>query len=150
MGYSNSYKAIFFDVNKAREKPTTTDALQDAELSKPDNSLISNLNNPAAAAGGGWFSKNPSTQSSTTSKSIFKIGGEVAEDRRMTKEAFNSLIQQMVPLQGDLCPQKGKMANPFNNNIMPDLSCPGLKMGGRRMNKTKKHGKSKKRYTRRH
>jgi hypothetical protein len=38
----------------------------------------------------------------------------------------------MVPIQGDLCPLKGEMFNPFNNQIMPDLSCPGSKFGGRR------------------
>jgi hypothetical protein len=62
----------------------------------------------------------------------FKIGGPVAEDRRMTSQAFNSLVQKMVPIQGDLCPLKGEMFNPFNNQIMPDLSCPGSKFGGRR------------------
>ena len=70
----------------------------------------------------------------------FKIGGPVAEDRRMTLQAFNTLIQQMVLIQGDLCPLSGKMFNPFNNQIMPDLSCPGLKInfGGRRTRKSKK------------
>ena len=78
------------------------------------------------------------------------FGGPVAEDRRMTLQAFNTLIQQMVLIQGDLCPLSGKMFNPFNNQIMPDLSCPGLKInfGGRRTRKStklkyKKH-KSKK------
>jgi hypothetical protein len=50
----------------------------------------------------------------------------------MTSQAFNSLVQKMVPIQGDLCPLKGEMFNPFNNQIMPDLSCPGSKFGGRR------------------
>ena len=42
-----------------------------------------------------------------------KFGGPLAEDRRMIKEAFNTLIQQMVLLQGNLCPQKdlSKMIN---------------------------------------
>ena len=68
------------------------------------------------------------------------FGGPVAEDRRMTLQAFNTLIQQMVLIQGDLCPLSGKMFNPFNNQIMPDLSCPGLKInfGGRRTRKSKK------------
>jgi hypothetical protein len=69
-------------------------------------------------------------------KQIF--GGPVAEDIRMTLQAFNTLIQQMVPIQGDLCPQSGKIFNPFNNQIMPNLSCPGLKIGGRRKLKTRK------------
>jgi hypothetical protein len=75
----------------------------------------------------------------------FKIGGPVAEDRRMTFQAFNVLIEEMVPIQGDLCPQHGKMATPFNDKIMPDLSCPGSKFGGRR--RTRKF-KNKKRNTR--
>jgi hypothetical protein len=68
------------------------------------------------------------------------FGGPVSEDRRMTLQAFNTLIQQMVPIQGELCPLSGKMFNPFNNQIMPDLSCPGLKInfGGRRKLKSKK------------
>jgi len=69
-------------------------------------------------------------------KQIF--GGPVAEDIRMTLQAFNTLIQQMVPIQGELCPQNGKIFNPFNNQIMPNLSCPGLKIGGRRKLNTRK------------
>ena len=75
----------------------------------------------------------------------------------MTKQAFDTLIQQMVTLQGNLCPQRGQMSNPFNNQIMPDLSCPGLKFGGKKYNrkftrklKTIKHKKSKTRHSRRH
>ena len=75
----------------------------------------------------------------------FKIGGPIAEDRRMTMQAFNSLVQQMVPIQGDLCPQKGKLFNPFNNQIMPDLSCPGLKFGGIRRTRKFKNKKRKSR-----
>jgi hypothetical protein len=56
----------------------------------------------------------------------------------MTTQAFNALIQQMVPIQGDLCPQSGKMFNPFNNQVMPDLSCPGLKIGGKSKLNTRK------------
>jgi hypothetical protein len=72
----------------------------------------------------------------TPQKQIF--GGPVAEDIRMTTQAFNALIQQMVPIQGDLCPQSGKMFNPFNNQVMPDLSCPGLKIGGKSKLNTRK------------
>ena len=69
-----------------------------------------------------------------------KFGGPVAEDIRMTLQAFNQLIKEMVPLQGELCPLKGKMVNPFNNQAMPDLSCPSLKFGGKRRNtKRRKH-----------
>lgn len=155
MGQSANYKAIFFDVNKAREKPTNIDAVEEIELTKVDPNAVAQLEvveslpSTAAAAGGGLFS-------SFTSKPIIKIGGEVAEDRKVTKQAFDTLIQQMVPLQGNLCPQKGQMSNPFNNQIMPDLSCPGLKFGGKRRSskfsrklRTRKHKKSNKSRTRR-
>ena len=79
----------------------------------------------------------------------------------MTKQAFDTLIKQMVTLQGNLCPQKGQMSNPFNNQVMPDLSCPGAKFGGKKTKKQRKSknltrklsGKqkgSKRRYSRRH
>jgi hypothetical protein len=42
----------------------------------------------------------------------------------------------MVPLQGNLCPLKGKIVNPFDNQVMPNLGCPGIKFGG--SNKYKK------------
>ena len=78
----------------------------------------------------------PVVAQGTPQKQIF--GGPVAEDIRMTTQAFNALIQQMVPIQGDLCPQSGKMFNPFNNQVMPDLSCPGLKIGGKSKLNTRK------------
>ena len=177
IGEPSSYKAIFFDVNKAREIPTTTDAAEEVQLSQPDPLAVAQLQtNNAPVTGGGWFSSmtskvpsfgtpkttptststatSTSTSTSTStprSKLIMKIGGEVSEDRRMTKDAFNSLVQQAVPLQGNLCPQKGQMVNPFNNSIMPDLSCPGSKFGGKSRNrKTIKHRRTKKHYTRKH
>lgn len=60
------------------------------------------------------------------------IGGKVAEDIRMTLQSFQLLVQNMKPLQGNLCPQNGIInPNPFNNQIMPDLSCSGIKFGGK-------------------
>lgn len=154
MGQNSNYKAIFFDVNKARERPSNIDAVEEVELTKVDPNAIVQLeaSESAPITGGGFFSSLTSKSSTPTSNSSIKIGGEVAEDRKMTKQAFDTLIQQMVPLQGNLCPQKGQMSNPFNNQIMPDLSCPGLKFGGRRRSKklkTKKQRKSKRRYSRR-
>lgn len=149
MGQSGNYKAIFFDVNKAREKPSNIDAVEEVELTKVDPNAAAQLEvtESTPVAGGGLFS-------SSTSKPMIKIGGEIAQDGKMTKLAFDTLIQQMVTLQGNLCPQKGQMSNPFNNQIMPDLSCPGLKFGGKRRSKpfrkTKKQRKSKRRYSRRH
>jgi len=132
-----SYKVVFFDVNKARETPTDIDAKQEAEL--------------AAAPG-------PVTGGSR--KLVGGLGGPVAEDKRMTMTAFNALISAMVPLSGNLCPQSAPqptaVANPFNNQLAPDLSCPGAVVGGRkRTNKTKKHTKTiasrrNKRYSKRY
>jgi hypothetical protein len=155
MGQSANYKAIFFDVNKARERPTTIDVVEEVELTKVDPNAAAQLEviESSQAAGGSLFSSLKSNVSIPT----VKIGGEVAEDRKMTKQAFDTLIQQMVTLQGNLCPQRGQMSNPFNNQIMPDLSCPGLKFGGKKYNrkftrklKTRKHKKSKRRHSRRH
>ena len=105
------------------------------------------VESPPSTAGGGLFSSFKS-ETTTTSKPLIKIGGEIAEDRKMTKQAFDTLIQQMVTLQGNLCPQKGQMSNPFNNQVMPDLSCPGAKFGGKKYRrkltrklKTRKHKK---------
>jgi hypothetical protein len=143
MGQSSNYKAIFFDVNKAREKPSNIDAVEEIELTKVDPNAAAQLEvvESGPVTGGGFFSSIGTKSSTPISSPLIKIGGEIAEDRKMTKQAFDTLIQQMVPLQGNLCPQKGQMANPFNNQVMPDLSCPGAKFGGK---KTKKQRKSKK------
>jgi len=91
-----------------------------------------------------------------TSSLTPKIGGKVSEDRRMTLQSFNNLIGQMVPMNNtDLCPQAGQMANPttFTNEIMPDLSCPGSKFGGKRRRTTrrnKRRNKSRNRKIKRH
>ena len=80
-----------------------------------------------------------------TISKLTKIGGEVAEDRRVTNQAFNTLVQKMVPLQQDnLSPLQGEIVNPFNNDIMPNLSCPGTKFTGG----SKKRGRSYKSVTR--
>jgi hypothetical protein len=161
MGESTNYKTIFFDVNKAREIPTTIDAVEETNLNMKAggffNSLKPNLN---YNLGTGVKPKQGVKNNQVVNKNSFssfnntlkvpnvKIGGKVSEDRRMTLNAFNQLIQLMVPLSGNLCPPSGKMANPFNNEIMPDLSCPASKFGGKR--KTKKTKKSKKSKTRRY
>lgn len=127
-----TYKAVFFDVNKSREKPSNIDAAQEIELAKP-----------APQQGGRRF--------------VGGIGGPVAEDRRMTFAAFNVLMSKMVPLSGNFCPQKPPqpeaMVNPFNAQIMPDLSCPGAVVTGGRKKRTRhinrKRTSSRKRNTRR-
>jgi hypothetical protein len=57
----------------------------------------------------------------------------------------------MVSLKDNLCPQSGTMANPFNNQLMPDLSCIGTKIGGRKTrryknNKNKEKNKKSKKH----
>ena len=164
MGQNANYKAIFFDVNKAREMPSAIDAQIDNQLNNQQplvgggifGSMFGSKAPVAAAQGSqgaaaqgvvaqgvvapvaaqGVAKVMPIQQKSMIPS--FKIGGPVAEDRRMTLQAFNTLIQQMIQIQGDLCPLSGKMFNPFNEQIMPDLSCPGLKIGGRRTRKSKK------------
>jgi hypothetical protein len=137
-----NYKAVFFNVNRSRSKPDNIDLLQEGELEKVDPNASAQLSateaTAVAAAGEGFDFSMP--KFTTPNVNMPKFGGPVAEDIRMTLQAFNQLIQEMVPLQGELCPLKGKMVNPFNNQTMPDLSCPGLKFGGkRRHTKRRKH-----------
>jgi hypothetical protein len=161
MGQAANYKAIFFDVNKSRERPSNIDAVEEIELTKVDPNAAAQLevteSGPVTGTGGGLFSSFTSKSSPPISSPLIKIGGEIAEDRKMTKQAFDTLIQQMVPLQGNLCPQKGQMSSPFNNQIMPDLSCPGAKFGGKKYRRKlsrklsrRKHKKSKRHHSRRH
>jgi hypothetical protein len=133
-----NYQVVFFDVNKAREKPTNVDVIQEKELN-----AVGQQGGRRRLAGG--------------------FGGPVAEDRRVTFTAFNALIRGMKPLSpSDLCPQKGDIVDPFtgNNDIMPDLSCPGAVTGGRKKkiyshkkrhprHATRKRDGSRKRATRR-
>ena len=159
MGQTGNYKTIFFDVNKAREIPNNLDKAIDAQLQTPVqgqvaggffDSMFGSTPAPAPVAQGapvapvaakplqGQTAPVLTAVKAQPQKQTF--GGPVAEDRRMTLQAFNTLIQQMVLIQGDLCPLSGKMFNPFNNQIMPYLSCTGLKInfGGRRTRKSKK------------
>ena len=166
MGQTANYKVIFFDVNKAREVANNLDVQIDNQLNNPQPVTV----------GGGFFDflkpkpvpvQTPVVQAQaqgvqaqaqgvvpTQQKSMFKmpkLGGKIAEDIRMTKEAFNMLIQQMVPLQGNLCPQKGQMSNPFNNQTTPDLSCPSIKFGiGGNRRYTRKPIKNKKQKSKKH
>ena len=147
MGQSSGFKAIFFDVNKARETPTTIDAVEEVELQKADPNMAKELEagneseTSSNIVGGRSMFSSYSSYSSVKPPTM-KIGGSVAEDKRMTLDAFNTLVKEMVPLTGDLCPVNGQMSNPFNNKIMPNLSCPKTQVGGKR--RTKKYKKSKK------
>jgi hypothetical protein len=151
MGQNANYKAVFFNVNRSRSKPDNTDAVQEAELVKVDPNASAQLSATEAssvpAAGGGFdfsMAKFTTPKFTTTKVNMPKFGGPVAEDIRMTLQAFNQLIEEMVPLQGELCPLKGKMVNPFNNQTMPDLSCPSLKFGGKRHRTKRRKQYSKK------
>jgi hypothetical protein len=167
MEENGKYYAIFFDVNKAREMPNNLDSAIDTELQTPVQAQVGGGvfdsffgSKPAQGAAQGAAQgvavtakplqgqtapvltavKAPAPVLTPAQPQKQMFGGPVSEDRRMTLQAFNTLIQQMVPIQGELCPLSGKMFNPFNNQIMPDLSCPGLKInfGGRRIRKSKK------------
>jgi hypothetical protein len=129
MGQNANYKAIFFNVNRARTQPNNTDIVQEAELAKVDPNASEQLK----ASGGGMFNS-----FSKPKINMPKIGGPVAEDVRMTLQAFNNLIKEMIPITGELCPLQGKMVHPFSEEIMPDLSCPGLKFGGKKRRNTKR------------
>ena len=188
MGQLANYKVIFFNVNQSREKPTNVDAQLDSELSKVTPNTSGNLPlEGMTPSGGGWFSfgskqaqgiqmPEPTNTPIQPKKSLMsfnmpniktpainipKIGGQVAEDVRMTQQAFNNLVSQMVNLTGDFCPQSGNMAiNIFNQQMMPDLSCPGAKFGGKKLKRRTRHNrkskklkkmkKSKKQKTRKH
>ena len=174
MGQNANYKAIFFDVNKSREIATgDVDVQIENQNIKPEpvkvgGGFLNSVFRPkqpavatvpavaavatvpavpavAAVATAPAVAQGVTVTQKKSSFPSFKIGGPIAEDRRMTMQAFNSLVQQMVPIQGDLCPQKGKLFNPFNNQIMPDLSCPGLKFGGIRRTRKFKNKKRKSR-----
>lgn len=166
MGQNANYKAIFFDVNKSREFSTGgVDVQIENQNMKPEpvkvgGGFLNSMFRPKQPAQPVAQAITPVAQpvqavpvvvqgvtvsQKKSSLPSFKIGGPIAEDRRMTMQAFNSLVQQMVQIQGDLCPQKGKLFNPFNNQIMPDLSCPGLKFGGIRRTRKFKNKKRKSR-----
>jgi len=137
-GSNNAYKAVFFDVNDARQSPTSTDIAEESELTA------------TPTLGGAMFSAISNSIPTSLTKNIstirmpnIKFGGAVAEDIRMSMNAFNSFIQQMVHLSGDLCPQKGNIVSPFNNTMMPYLSVSSAKFGGSGIRK-KKSKKSKK------
>jgi hypothetical protein len=154
MGQSTSYKTIFFDVNKAREMPIQNDESTPNSM-QGGVSFLNRFTSPRPVvssppvANGTKNNIVPNVKIPNVKIPNVKIGGAVSQDRRMTLNAFNQLIESMVPLNGNLCPQTGQMANPFNNQIMSDLSCPGSKFGGgkyrkktNRKNKTRK-GKSR-------
>jgi hypothetical protein len=140
----DKWGVIFFSLNEARLKPNNTDALLE-ETAKLETG---NNNDPNNIVGGGIFEDlltlfSPATSNSTTFQktevkqintpdmkmsgikmSGIKIGGPVAQDVRVTREAFKKLIDKMDPLVGNFNPQKGKMAeNVFNNKLMPEIGC---------------------------
>lgn len=149
MGENGEFKAAFFNVNKARETASNLDIQEEVQegQEKPESETIlqseqGNLKSEQDNLKGAGL---PTSISSL--KPSIKFGGKVAEDVRMTPTAFNSLIGKMAPLQGDLCPQEGTIENPFNDKIMPDLSCPISSAtgatGGRKRTQRKRKSKSK-------
>jgi hypothetical protein len=156
LGENNNYKAIFFDVNKARQAPTNLDGQLEQEIKEEKGVQISEIKSDVVP---GEVIEPPQKileepkvpiedPTSVTSPEVLaggkympKIGGEVAEDIRMTARAFNNFIITMKPIiDPNKCPQKGEMSDPFDNQVMPNLSCPGAKFdysGGRKTRKCK-------------
>jgi hypothetical protein len=68
----------------------------------------------------------------------------------ITATAFNKFIIAMKLITvNDKCPQKGEMADPFDNNVMPKLSCFGgdssgasASFGGKKRKTYKKYKKT--------
>ena len=149
MGQSTSYKTIFFDVNKAREMPIQNDESTPNSM-QGGVSFFNRFTSSPSLVSSPPVASSPPVSNGTKNNIVpnvkipnIKIGGAISQDRRMTLNAFNGLIESMVPLNGNLCPQTGQMATPFNSQIMPDLSCPGSKFGGGKYRKTKRHRKNK-------
>jgi len=132
VGQEANYKAVFFDVNDARMVPTTVDAAEDKALDSEKTDVVKEetiIEEKEILAQGGMPS--------------LKIGGKVKEDIRMTPLAFNKLMDNMNPIQGDLCPKDYEKSglqlatDVFINMGMPELSCPSAIIGGKIKNKFK-------------
>ena len=128
---------IFVSVQKARPEgsPIGIDAEMESQMAKEVGEKVEGDgeiegDRLAGSAGGGIFGNIASKVKGVASK--VKIGGEVAQDVKMTFNAYNKLIQAMKPLEGDLCPQLGEDINPFTQEMAPKLGCEALQKGGRR------------------
>lgn len=139
----NDYRAAFFDVNKAREIANDNDQKEEEILEKISTIPIEQSEveveieppPPVLAAAN---KKTSSPFSFFQGGSSFKIGGSIPEDIRMTKEAFQKLVDGMERLEiGKLTPQSppsGKFMDDIfkNNDKMPELSCSSQQGGGGR------------------
>jgi len=156
LGENNNYKTIFFDVNEARKAPTNLDGQLEEEIGQEKGIQMTEIKSDVVP---GEVIEETKTESielpkipnvdptSVSSEQVLAggFGGKVAEDIRMTAKAFNLFIIAMKPIIDDnKCPQKGEtIDSPFDNNIMPELSCFGGDMaglaatGGRRTKKRK-------------
>lgn len=157
MGIDNDYKVVFFNVNQARKTSEIKEDLEEEKQDEQEEAAATKDSNTDAVEGfleidnplqtAGWGLSMPSMPK--ISNSLTRHGGPVAEDVRMTMNAFDSLIEQMTPISGDLCPLSGKIIdNPFNNNMMTVLTSDPVSnpvtTGGRRTRKYKKSKKSRK------
>jgi hypothetical protein len=126
------------DIDPSGDPVTNTNQSDDTTTNNETNATsddITTTDNVTDADGSTTTGSKPSVLSRISK--LMKIGGEVSEDIKMTNESFNALVQQMVPLQGNLCPLKGKIVNPFDNQVMPNLGCPGIKFGGSKLSSRK-------------
>jgi hypothetical protein len=167
LGENNNYKTIFFDVNEARKAPTNLDGQLEEEIGEQKGIQMSEIKSdvvpgevvePTAPAPLGEVVEQPqkvleepkmpiADPTSVASEEVLAggFGGKVAEDIRMTAKAFNLFIIAMKPITDEnKCPQKGEtIDSPFDNNVMPELSCFGgdssgtAVTGGRRSIKRK-------------
>jgi hypothetical protein len=148
LGENNNYKTIFFDVNEARKAPTNLDGQLEEKIAEQKGVQISEIKSDAVPGEVIEPPKIPNADpTSVASEEVLAggFGGKVAEDVRMTAKAFNLFIIAMKPITDDnKCPQKGETIDtPFDNNLMPELSCFGgdsagvAATGGRRTRKRK-------------
>jgi hypothetical protein len=148
LGENNNYKTIFFDVNEARKVPTNLDGQLEEKIAEEKGTKIDDIKSDVVPGEVIEPPKiPPADPTSVTSEEVLAggFGGKVSEDVRMTAKAFNLFIIAMKPItDANKCPQKGEtIDSPFDNNVMPELSCFGgdsavaPATGGRRTRKRK-------------
>lgn len=139
---------IFFNVNQARLIPSATDKNEEAQAATelPDLGDVATVPAPAPAAvptrqmGGIGFSM-------PTAPKI-KLGGEVAEDVRISRKVFTDMMNAMTPFGlpvENLNMLSGQMFAINSPITMPKLDCPSLTFakGGKRLKRSKRVRRSR-------
>jgi hypothetical protein len=105
-----------FSSNKKQQVSSNADAPVE-----PKKSMFSKMSMPS-------MPKMPSLPKMPSTISFTK---EIEEDVRMSKEAFENLMNKLAPLNNaDYAPLEGVMENPFTDKLMPDISCQLVKSTG--------------------